>query len=483
MRKSKTLEIRELIVRCVSQMILARVSNVKSGWKSMFMVFTCAATDENHGIVKLTFETIEKIVREYFQYITETDTSTFTDCVNCLIAFTNSPLNTDVSLNAIAFLQLCAFKLAEGSIGELSEGKEGTGGENDEGNKKPHEQGQLESPSGQLFTDSELHVYFWIPLLAGLSELTFDARPEIRKSSLEVLFDTLRFHGHLFTTSFWDCVFDSVLFRIFDHVRSESLNDGRPLRGKDIDAWLYDTCTHLLQLVVDLIIKFYQALSPELINRFLNMVVSFIQRPHENLARLGVAALVRFLSNGAPMLTEEGWNNALGYVDEAVVGTLPNLRIIVAEKPELEDRNEGSAAVDGEDNAEKVEEGNGGSETTETIEKRNEDSEFDEEVEQEIEEISIQQRIQEVKVSTAVQLLLVQTISEFYGQHNALMTSGRLEQILSILNKDNDHATHINRVSGRECPQVHQRLRALRSRAEPDNEQYLLCRTMQCVAT
>lgn len=32
--------------RCVSQMILARVSNVKSGWKSMFMVFTTAAHDE-----------------------------------------------------------------------------------------------------------------------------------------------------------------------------------------------------------------------------------------------------------------------------------------------------------------------------------------------------------------------------------------------------------------------------------------------------
>lgn len=43
MRQSKAVEIRELIIRCVSQMVLARVSNVKSGWKSMFMVFTTAA--------------------------------------------------------------------------------------------------------------------------------------------------------------------------------------------------------------------------------------------------------------------------------------------------------------------------------------------------------------------------------------------------------------------------------------------------------
>jgi Domain of unknown function (DUF1981) len=62
-------------------MVLARVGNVKSGWKSMFMVFTTAASDEAPTIVRLAFETVEKIVREHFQHITETETTTFTDCV------------------------------------------------------------------------------------------------------------------------------------------------------------------------------------------------------------------------------------------------------------------------------------------------------------------------------------------------------------------------------------------------------------------
>ena len=98
-------------------MVLARVNNVKSGWKSMFMVFTTAASDESQMIVRLAFDTIEKIVREHFDYITETEVTTFTDCVNCLIAFTNNPHSLDVSLNAIAFLRFCAMKLAEGAIG------------------------------------------------------------------------------------------------------------------------------------------------------------------------------------------------------------------------------------------------------------------------------------------------------------------------------------------------------------------------------
>jgi hypothetical protein len=66
----QAVEIRELIIRCLSQMVLARVNNVKSGWKSMFMVFTTAAGDPDPTIVRLAFDTIEKIVREHFGHIT-----------------------------------------------------------------------------------------------------------------------------------------------------------------------------------------------------------------------------------------------------------------------------------------------------------------------------------------------------------------------------------------------------------------------------
>ncbi len=45
----QAVEIRDLIIRCVSQMVLARVDNVKSGWKSMFMVFTTAAGTVTHA--------------------------------------------------------------------------------------------------------------------------------------------------------------------------------------------------------------------------------------------------------------------------------------------------------------------------------------------------------------------------------------------------------------------------------------------------
>ncbi|KAG8058354.1 hypothetical protein GUJ93_ZPchr0002g23224 [Zizania palustris] len=155
MQKSNASEVRELIVRCISQMVLSRVSNIKSGWKSVFMVFTAAAADDRRSIVLLAFETMEKIVRDYFPYITETETTTFTDCVKCLITFTSSKFSSDASLNAIAFLRFCAVKLAE--EGFVCHEKD-----------TDHEPNNLDHSDGNSTLHKDEHVYFWVPLLAGL---------------------------------------------------------------------------------------------------------------------------------------------------------------------------------------------------------------------------------------------------------------------------------------------------------------------------
>jgi brefeldin A-inhibited guanine nucleotide-exchange protein len=110
-----------------------------------------AAADERKTIVLLAFETMEKIVRDYFPYITETETATFTDCVKCLITFTSSKFSNDASLNAIAFLRFCAVKLAE----------EGFSTDPEVMKNSRH----LPEVNGILSKDD--HVYFWVPLLDG----------------------------------------------------------------------------------------------------------------------------------------------------------------------------------------------------------------------------------------------------------------------------------------------------------------------------
>ena len=99
---------------------------------------------------------MEKIVRDYFPYITETETTTFTDCVRCLTTFTNSKFNSDVSLNAIAFLRFCAVKLAEGGLVCYDKNVENSSVNGD-------------ASDGDTFTDKDDHISFWVPLLAGIS--------------------------------------------------------------------------------------------------------------------------------------------------------------------------------------------------------------------------------------------------------------------------------------------------------------------------
>ena len=108
---------------------------------------------------------MEKIVRDYFPYITETETTTFTDCVNCLVAFTNSRFNKDISLSAIGFLRYCAEKLAQGDLGSSGKNKD----KETPGNVSPSVsqsamEGKLEN--GEL-SEKVDNLYFWFPLLAG----------------------------------------------------------------------------------------------------------------------------------------------------------------------------------------------------------------------------------------------------------------------------------------------------------------------------
>lgn len=430
MRKTNSVEIRELIIRCVSQMVFARVNNVKSGWKIMFMVFTTAASDEHKNIVLLAFETIEKIVRDYFPYITETETTTFTDCVNCLIAFTNSRFNKDVSLNAIAFLRFCALKLAEGELGSSAKSKEKekagkpvspwTGTEKDENSTSP------------TFTDREDHLYFWFPLLAGLSELTFDPRPDIRKSALQVLFDTLRYHGHLFSPALWERVYDSVLFPLFDYVRHaidpagfKVQGDGSEHELKDIeeDAWLYETCTLALQLAVDLFVKFYNTVNL-ILKKVLTLLISFIKRPHQSLAGIGVAAFVRLMSNAGGLFSEEKWQEVVFSLKEAAIETLPDFATIVHS---MEDIDMGSAAES----------------LTPTYGASSDASIATEEMEAH-RHSKLELAISDTKCHTAVQLLLIQAMMEIYNMHREQLSASNMMVLVETLHAVAVHAHKVN---------------------------------------
>ncbi|KAL3348903.1 hypothetical protein AABB24_022192 [Solanum stoloniferum] len=428
MRKSSAVEIRELIIRCVSQMVLSRVNHVKSGWKSMFMVFTTAAYDDHKNIVLLAFEIMEKIVRDYFPYITETETTTFTDCVNCLVAFTNSRFNKDISLNAIAFLRLCAAKLAEGDLGSSRNKERDTSVKVSP--SSPHKGKDHNIENGEL-TDKEDHIYFWFPLLAGLSELSFDPRPEIRKSALQVLFDTLRNYGHHFSLSLWERVFESVLFPIFDYVRHtiDPSGENSPTHGIDAeegepdqDSWLYETCTLALQLVVDLFVKVYDTVNP-LLKKVLFLLVNFVKRPHQSLAGIGIAAFVRLMSNAGNLFSEDKWLEVVLSIKEAANATIPDFSFLLNENNNYWSQEEDMT-------------GNGNAESTGT-------DTPDEDLEN-LRRHRLYDAIADVKCRAAVQLLLIQAVMEIYSMYRPQLSSKNIIVLFDAMHGVASHAHKIN---------------------------------------
>lgn len=465
MRKSSAVEIRELIIRCVSQMVLSRVNNVKSGWKSMFMVFTTAAYDDHKNIVLLAFEIIEKIVRDYFPYITETETTTFTDCVNCLIAFTNSRFNKEISLNAIAFLRFCAAKLAEGDLGSSSRNRDKeapgkiTPSSPQAGKDRKHDNGEL--------TDKDDHLYFWFPLLAGLSELSFDPRPEIRKSALQVLFDTLRNHGHHFSLPLWERVFESVLFPIFDYVRHAIDPSGGNMSGQldgdsgelDQDAWLYETCTLALQLVVDLFVKFYDTVNP-LLRKVMMLLVSFIKRPHQSLAGIGIAAFVRLMSSAGDLFSDEKWLEVVLSLKEAANATLPDFSYIVNGDGMVQNLEESSSRQSNGESA--------GSGTTD------DDSEG-------LRSHRLYAAVSDAKCRAAVQLLLIQAVMEIYNMYRPRLSA---KNTIVLFNAMHDVASHAHQINSNTILRSKlQELGSMTQMQDPpllrlENESYQICLTL-----
>ncbi|KAL9261352.1 Brefeldin A-inhibited guanine nucleotide-exchange protein 1-like protein [Drosera capensis] len=421
MQKSISAEIRELIVRCISQMVLSRVSNLKSGWKSVFMVFTAAAADERKSVVLLAFETMEKIVREYFPYITETESMTFTDCVHCLITFTSSRFNSDVSLNAIAFLRFCAFKLAEGGL------------VSNEDTSSEDSYMMVRNEDGfdrHAFTNKDENIAFWMPLLTGLSKLASDPRLAIRRSSLEVLFNILKDHGHLFSRPFWKLVFDDVIFPIFHSVDGKNENrlnvDDISLTPSHLSfqgsTWDSETSTVVADCLVDLFTTFFSVLKSQL-NGIISVLTGYIKCPGQAPARTGVAALEQLANELGGQLSEDDWREIFLSLKEAATATIPGFLKVMRTMDDIE-FHDGIPFY----------------------------NDFDVSSEHEVNSIDVEDDnlqtaayvVSRMKSHIAVQLIIMQVVMDLCKRHQEILSAATFRIVVDIFSTISSHANQLN---------------------------------------
>ncbi|KAF3320985.1 brefeldin A-inhibited guanine nucleotide-exchange protein 5 isoform X2 [Carex littledalei] len=295
MRNSRNDKIRGLIVDCIVQLIRSKVGSIKSGWKSVFMIFTAAADDNQEGIVESAFENVEQVILEHFDQVVG---DCFMDCVNCLIGFANNKSSPRISLKAIALLRICEDRLAEGFIPG--------------GALKPVDSG----PDEMNFDITE---HYWFPMLAGLSDLTLDPRTEVRSCALEVLFDLLNERGHKFSSAFWESIFHRVLFPIFDHVRHAGRDGSVDSSGEE---WIRETSIHSLQLVCNLFNTFYEEVS-FMLPPLLGLLLDCAKKTDQTVVSIALGALAHLIEVGGNRFSDADWDTLLKSIRDATYTTQP----------------------------------------------------------------------------------------------------------------------------------------------------------------
>merc|ERR1711977_698788 len=164
--------------------------------------------------------------------------------------------------------------------------------------------------------------------LAGLSELTFDAREVIRQRARKSLFDILQFHGHTFSVEFWNRIFESVLFPIFDNVRAEIVDATTFVsvsQKATIDSWLFETCSECLHDAIDLFVHFFCVVK-SIFPKMLQLLVGFMSRGHKDVSPIGAAALFKILQDLGGSMDAAMWDLAIGHLVTVVNTTMPNLK-------------------------------------------------------------------------------------------------------------------------------------------------------------
>nr|XP_009862113.1 brefeldin A-inhibited guanine nucleotide-exchange protein 1 isoform X1 [Ciona intestinalis] len=294
MKHNPTLMIQDMVVRCIAQMVSSQASNIKSGWKNIFTVFTIAASHQDESIVELAFETTANIINETFQFYFSSIIHCFQDAVSALREFSCSAF-PDTSMEAIRLIRQCADYVALKP--ELFEDLIGD-----------------EAPASR--TGERVWVRGWFPILFELSCIISRCKLDVRTRGLTVMFEIMKTHGHTFTENWWNDLFQ-IIFRIFDQMKI-------PEQQIEKSDWFATTCNHALFAICDVFTQYYDILAPTLLPDVYNQLLWCVEKENEQLARSGVNCFENLILSNGEKFTDEVWQLSCSTMQKVFKMVSPN---------------------------------------------------------------------------------------------------------------------------------------------------------------
>ena len=266
--------IRELIVSSLSQMMSSRANNIKSGWKSIFVVLCKSASPPTHisskgenlngglvmtvkeweKLVRMSYDLIQVVFNSHFQVVVSA--GAFVDYVSALSEYAlmegSGDVHDEAVMGCMNIMGECGKILVEQAEKEqienlskplLPESNALHLDPTDVKNITPTDASQSEKnafgrrdsssmairslmtpyllPNGLV---SEDHFYLkWFPLLSAMSRIVNDATSDlVRTSMIEMLFEVLKSAKQLFDVKYWKTIYRSILLPIFEDLKGEN---------------------------------------------------------------------------------------------------------------------------------------------------------------------------------------------------------------------------------------------------------------------
>lgn len=297
MSNSNNITVKDMILRCLIQMIQAKGENIRSGWRTMFGVFTVAAREPYESIVNLAYENVTQVYKTRFGVVVSQ--GAFTDLIVCLTEFSKNMRFQKKSLQAMETLKSIIPTMLKTPECPLSQ----------KAAANANSEQTAVSPAQQTRTSAE--EGFWFPVLFAFHDVLMTGEDlEVRSNALNYFFETLLRYGGDFPSEFWDILWRQQLYPIFMVLRSrpEMTN---ALNHEELSVWLSTTMIQALRNMITLFTHYFDALE-YMLDRFLELLALCICQENDTIARIGSNCLQQLILQNVTKFTPEHWAKIVG---------------------------------------------------------------------------------------------------------------------------------------------------------------------------
>ncbi|KAK3502226.1 hypothetical protein B0T13DRAFT_523963 [Neurospora crassa] len=297
MSNSNNITVKDMILRCLIQMIQTKGDKIRSGWRTMFGVFTVAAKDQYESIVNLAYEHVLHVYKTRFGVVITQ--GAFTDLIVCLTEFSKNMKFQKKSLQAMETLKSIIPKMLKTPECPLSHKQ------NSEVNSAEMALNAATKPTGQE-TGTTVEEGFWFPVLFAFHDVLMTGEDlEVRSNALNYFFDALLKYGATFPLGFWDILWRQQLYPIFMVLRSKP-EMSNALSHEELSVWLSTTMIQALRNMITLFTHYFNPLE-YMLDRFLELLALCILQENDTIARIGSNCLQTLILQNVEKFTHEHW--------------------------------------------------------------------------------------------------------------------------------------------------------------------------------